>query len=57
MRTSIPRFVASAPPEQIVAGLSEQGAVIVDGLLDPDLLARFNAEIDPILGQVNPDRT
>src|SRR5262245_9103686 len=57
MSAGIPRLVASAPTEDIAGGLLEHGAVIVEGVLDADLLARFNAEIDPILGQVSPDRT
>ena len=50
--TSIPRLVASEPTEHIVADLREHGAVIVEGVIAPDLLTRFNAEIDPILGRV-----
>lgn len=57
MSASIPRLAASAPTAHIAAGLHEHGAVIVEGLLDPDLLARFNAEIDPLLEQVRPDRS
>jgi ectoine hydroxylase-related dioxygenase (phytanoyl-CoA dioxygenase family) len=57
MSASIPRLVVSAPIEDIVGSLREHGAVIVEGVLDPDLLARFNAEIDPILEQVRPDRS
>ena len=57
MSASIPRLVARDPTEQIVAGLREHGAVIVEGVLAPDLLTRFNAEIDPILEQVSPDRS
>jgi hypothetical protein len=57
MQASIPRLVAGTPTEEIVAGLLTAGAVIVEGVLAPDLLARFNAEIDPILEQVNPDRS
>jgi ectoine hydroxylase-related dioxygenase (phytanoyl-CoA dioxygenase family) len=57
MSASIPRLVASAPTEHIVAGLHEHGAVIVEGVLEPDVLARFNAEIDPILEQVSPKRS
>jgi ectoine hydroxylase-related dioxygenase (phytanoyl-CoA dioxygenase family) len=53
---TIPRLVASAPTEHVVATLREHGAVIVEGVIAPDLLARFNAEIDPILEQVRPDR-
>lgn len=56
MSVSIPRLVVSAPSDQILGALREHGAVIVDGVLDPDLLARFNAELDPILEQVSPDR-
>ena len=56
-RLSIPRFPADAPTEHLVAGLLEHGAVIVEGLLSPDLLARFNAEIEPILEQVSPVRS
>jgi ectoine hydroxylase-related dioxygenase (phytanoyl-CoA dioxygenase family) len=56
MSASVPRLAAAAPTEQVVAALREHGAVIVEGVLDPDLLARFNAEIDPILVQVSPQR-
>lgn len=57
MSASIPRLAASASTGDVVAGLREHGAVIVEGVLAPDLLARFNAEIDPILEQVRPDRS
>jgi len=57
MSASIPRLAASAPADRVVAGLREHGAVIVEGVLGPDLLARFNAELDPILEQVRPDRS
>ena len=57
MSASVPRLAASAPSEDVVAALREHGAVIVEGVLDADLLARFNAEIEPILEQVTPDRT
>jgi ectoine hydroxylase-related dioxygenase (phytanoyl-CoA dioxygenase family) len=56
MSASVVRHQASAPTEDIVADLGEHGAVIVEGVLTPDVLARFNAEIDPILEQVNPKR-
>jgi hypothetical protein len=44
------------PDRPIVAELREHGAVIVEDVLDPALLARFNAELDPILEQVSPKR-
>ncbi len=57
MSASIPRLVASAPTDQVVAALREHGGVIVEGVLDPGLLARFNAEIEPILERTSPDRS
>ena len=57
MSVSVPRLPASAATADVTTALQEHGAVIVDGVLDAELLARFNAEIDPILGQINPDRT
>ena len=56
MNASIPRLAASASADQVVTGLLSQGAVIVEGVLSPDLLARFNAELDPILESVSPKR-
>ncbi len=47
MAESIPRTRADAPADTIVAALEEAGAVIVEDFLDADLLARFNAELDP----------
>lgn len=44
------RIPADAPSERIVAALERDGAVIVEGLLDPDLLGRFNAELEPFIG-------
>ena len=56
MSASIPCMDSNAPTDRIVAGLREHGAVIVEGVLAPDLIARFNAEIDPILEKVSPER-
>ncbi len=49
------RVKADEPVEHITDPLLTDGAVIVEGLLDPDLLARFNAELDPLLGAARPD--
>jgi ectoine hydroxylase-related dioxygenase (phytanoyl-CoA dioxygenase family) len=57
MSASVPRHAASHSTERVVDDLREHGAVIVEGVLGPDLLARFNAELDPILEQVRPDRS
>jgi ectoine hydroxylase-related dioxygenase (phytanoyl-CoA dioxygenase family) len=43
---TIARFAASAPAADIAAAILRDGAVIADGVLSADLLARFNAEID-----------
>lgn len=40
--------------ETIVGQLRENGAVIIDDFIDPDLLSRFNADVDDILEKV-PD--
>ena len=40
---------------ELAAALADQGAVIVDGMLDDELLARFNAELDPLLAVATPD--
>ena len=47
---------ADAPLDAVVAELREAGGVIVEGLLDADTLARFNAELDPQLDAAQPDR-
>ena len=56
MGAHVPRLAASARTEDVVAGLREHGAAIVEGVLAPDLLARFNAELDPMLDQTTPKR-
>ena len=54
----VARIKASEPAELIAAALLEDGAVIVEELLDADLLGRFNAELDPLLADAapSPDR-
>lgn len=56
MSAAIPRHDASEAPETIAGTLETAGAVIVENLLDPALLARLNAEIDPLIEQARPDR-
>lgn len=46
---------AGDPVAGITEALHADGAVIVEGLLDDDLLARFNAELDPLLEAARPD--
>jgi ectoine hydroxylase-related dioxygenase (phytanoyl-CoA dioxygenase family) len=40
---------ASEPANSITDALTSDGAVIVEGLLDTDVLSRFNADLDPLL--------
>jgi ectoine hydroxylase-related dioxygenase (phytanoyl-CoA dioxygenase family) len=56
MTVSVTRLRSTDPVDDIVAALSEQGAVIVEDLLDATTLARFNAELDPLLERGKPDR-
>lgn len=57
MTATISRVDASSPAGDVVAALRDHGAVIVDGVLAPDLLRRFNAEIEPILERTTPLRS
>jgi ectoine hydroxylase-related dioxygenase (phytanoyl-CoA dioxygenase family) len=51
------RRVAAGDTTGIVDGLVSDGAVIVEDLLDADLLARFNTELDPLLEDAPPGGT
>ena len=51
----VQRIAASAPVAEIAAALDADGAVIVEDLIDPELLARFNAELDPLVHGASPD--
>lgn len=51
------RLKRGDPSDAIVAALLEDGAVIVEGILDPDLLGRFNAQLDPLLAAADPKRS
>jgi ectoine hydroxylase-related dioxygenase (phytanoyl-CoA dioxygenase family) len=56
MAKDIKRLTSATAPDTIAATLEEDGAVIVEGLLDDDTVARFNAELDPLLDAAAPDR-
>ena len=56
MTPELPRVRASDPIAEILPALEESGAVIVHELLPPELLDRFNAELDPFLETALPDR-
>lgn len=56
MGASLTRLRAVDGVESIREALTEEGGVVVEGLLDGSTLARFNAELDPLLEQAKPDR-
>jgi ectoine hydroxylase-related dioxygenase (phytanoyl-CoA dioxygenase family) len=56
MAATLTHLQASDPVEKVVSALREHGGVIVEGLLSRDTLARFNAELDPLLAGMRPDR-
>src|SRR5262245_36396191 len=53
---SLPHLHHADPIGDVVGALGSHGAVIVEGLLDAGVLARFNAELDPLLAAARPDR-
>jgi ectoine hydroxylase-related dioxygenase (phytanoyl-CoA dioxygenase family) len=57
MPPSLIHLPATDPAADIAAVLSEHGGVIVDGILSRAVLDRFNAELDPLLAEVQPDRS
>ena len=55
MNRMVPRMSVTAPIEEVIAGLRECGAVIVENVLNADLLQRFNAELDRYLNRQAPN--
>jgi len=51
MAATVEHLKATAPTFEIVSQLEADGAVVLEGLLDADVLERFNAEIDVGLAQ------
>jgi len=56
MPAEIPHLRGDDSITEVIAALDAHGGVIVEGLLDAGLLARFNAELDPLLAAAQPDR-
>ncbi|MYW00125.1 phytanoyl-CoA dioxygenase family protein [Streptomyces sp. SID3343] len=52
--TDLARLHSGTPTAQIVAAMERDGAVIVTDFLAPDVLERFNRELDPLLGDARP---
>lgn len=51
---TIERCTARTDPDEIHAILDRDGAVIVEGLLSPDVVARVNAEVEPVIDAADP---
>jgi ectoine hydroxylase-related dioxygenase (phytanoyl-CoA dioxygenase family) len=56
MPAEIPRLAANDAADMILEALDAHGAVIVEGILGADTLARFNAELDPLMEAAQPER-
>ena len=56
MAETLLRVAATGSVQDVVVALKESGAVIAEGLLDRDTVARFNTELDPLLSEDKLDR-
>jgi len=50
------RLPPGRPIDGVTGALEADGAVNVEHVLDPDLLRRFNAEVEPLLADASPSR-
>ena len=57
MPPEIPRLTASDPLPEVLSALDTCGVVLVEGALEPELLGRFNAELDPLMAKARPERS
>ena len=55
MGVTIDRFDAASDPDAICAALERDGAVIVEGLLPLDVVARVNDEVEAAVAAADPD--
>ncbi len=56
MSATIQRFDAGAELEALLGALEADGAVIVEGMLAPDVVARVNDEVEAAVGDADPDQ-
>ena len=54
MSASIQRFAADTDPDEVHAALESAGAVIVEDLLPPDVVARVNEEVEAAVDAADP---
>ena len=55
MPATIQHFDRDADLREILLGLEEDGAVIVEGLLSQDVVDRVNAEVEPAIAAADPE--
>ena len=55
MSAAIQRFAATSDPDAVCAALELDGAVIIEGLLDLDVVERVNDELGAAIDAANPD--
>src|SRR3954451_25087991 len=55
MTATIERFDVTADPSAISVALERDGAVIIEGLLSADVIARVNAEVDAAVDAADPN--
>jgi hypothetical protein len=55
MTATIERFAAGAEPDTVYAAIERDGAVIVEDLLAPDVVARVNDEVESAVAAADPD--
>src|SRR3954451_12730956 len=52
---TLERLDSSADPDKVHATIERDGAVIIEGLLAPDVVARVNEEVGEALDRADPD--
>jgi ectoine hydroxylase-related dioxygenase (phytanoyl-CoA dioxygenase family) len=55
MAAQIRRFARTSDADEIHAALCEDGVAIIEGLLDADVVARVNAEVEAAIAAADPD--
>ncbi len=54
MSPALRRFTASSDPDAVAAAIDTDGAVIVEGLLAPEVVARVNDEVEAAVAAADP---
>jgi ectoine hydroxylase-related dioxygenase (phytanoyl-CoA dioxygenase family) len=57
MGAQLEHFAADTDPDTICAAIERDGAVIIEGLLSPEVVDRVNAEVEATVAAVDPNET